>query len=140
MDILFYIREDTNGWLSNFERAPMVIDGKEYPTNEHYYQSMKAKDPLMKEWIRTAPTAWAAMKAGRALREHETETGWVDGKKYEVMKKGLKAKFTQHEYLKQNLLATGSSSIHENSETDMIWGIKGKDMLGKLIMEVRDEL
>jgi len=138
--ILFYGRKENEyGWLSNFERSPQVVDGIEYPTNEHYYQAQKANSEDFKKWIASAPNPFAAMKAGRALRPEEFVENWGD-KKYQVMLTGLRAKYSQNEKLKQKLLATGNISIHEDSPTDMIWGIKGKDMLGKLIMQVRDEL
>ncbi len=56
------------------------------------------------------------------------------------MKNGLRAKFTQNSDLKEKLLATGNAVLHEDSPTDMIWGAKGKDMLGKLLMQIREEL
>lgn len=137
--ILFYGRKDDYGWLSNFERSPQLVDGITYSTNEHYYQSQKARDIYYMTWIADAPTPYAAMKAGRALRPEELREDWEDVK-YEIMLKGLRAKFSQNEELKCKLLSTGDFSIHENSPTDMIWGIKGKDMLGRLLMRVRKEL
>jgi N-glycosidase YbiA len=139
MKIKFYYRKKTWGWLSNFERSPQIVDELIYPTNEHYYQSQKAKDPKVQEWIRQAPSAWLAMKAGRSLRDKEKHETWEQSK-FAIMKKGLLAKFSQNQELKERLLATKDSSIHEDSPTDLIWGIKGKDMLGKLLMEVRAEI
>ena len=138
-DTLFYSREDEYGFLSNFWQASEVIDRLIYPTNEHFYQSQRAKDPRLREWIRLSPHAYAAMQAGRSLRPKETIANW-DTVKFDVMLKGLKAKFRQNEDLGAMLLATGSATLHENSPTDMVWGIKGKDMLGKLLMQVRSEL
>jgi ribA/ribD-fused uncharacterized protein len=137
--ILFYSRDDEFGWLSNFERSPMVIDGYEYPTNEHYYQAMKTNSEEFRSWIASAPNPFAAMKAGRALRDKELKENW-DHVKFDYMYKGLQTKFRQNPILKIKLIATGDADIHENSPTDMIWGIKGKDMLGKLLMKVRSEL
>ena len=140
-DILFYSRDEKYGWLSNFYRAKQIIDGVEYPTNEHFYQCMKARDKLLKIWIRNAPYPYYAMKVGRLLRLEKKEifSDWEDVK-VSVMAIGLLAKFTQNPDLKQKLLDTGDASLHENSPTDMFWGIKGKDMLGKLLMKVREEL
>jgi ribA/ribD-fused uncharacterized protein len=137
MAIKFYFRKKDYGWLSNFERSSQVVDGLIYTTNEHYYQAQKPKDPKVSEWIRQAPSAWLAMEAGRSLRPKETVDNWQDIK-FDVMLKGLRSKF-KNERLRQLLLATGTDSIHEDSPTDMIWGIKGKDMLGFLLMQVRNE-
>jgi len=137
--ILFYSRNKEYGWLSNFERATQMVDGLYYQTNEHYYQSQKGKTERIRFWIRSAPNPFLAMKAGRSLRKKEIIPYW-DAKKLLIMKKGLRAKFDQNSLLAKKLLATGNATLHENSPTDMFWGIKGKDMLGKLLMQVRGEL
>jgi N-glycosidase YbiA len=137
--ILFYGRKNEYGWMSNFERAPQIVDGLEYQTNEHYYQATKANSEVFRKWIADAPNPFAAMKAGRALRPEEMTDNWEDIK-FDIMLKGLLAKYSQNPDLKQKLLDTGDMDIHEDSPTDMIWGIRGKDMLGKLIMKVRSEL
>ena len=54
------------------------------------------------------------------------------------------AKFTQHESLRPLLLSTSSAKIIEHTENDSYWGDggngKGKNMLGKILIRVRDEL
>jgi len=143
--IKFYIREDPYGFLSNFCRALQTNYSEEeyfYKTNEHWYQSHKAKELKMKNWIQKAPTAYAAMMAGRNLKPEEIIDDW-NNKKIEVMKEGLFLKFKQNNELKSALLKTGYALLIEDSPTDMFWGgkLKGsKNMLGKLLMEVREEL
>ena len=138
-DIKFYTTKDEYGYMSNFYRSKQIVDGKEYITNEHWYQSQKAVDPVIREWIRLSPTPHGAMMAGRSLRKKEVYPEW-DKIKFDVMKKGIHAKFSQNEDIKNKLLSTGDVNIHEDSPTDMVWGIKGQDMLGKILMEVREEL
>ena len=45
-----------NAWraLSNFEIAPMAIDGKQYPSVEHYFQANKATTDWEHEMVRLA--------------------------------------------------------------------------------------
>lgn len=138
-EVNFYSRKYEYGWLSNFWRCPQVVDGVTYPTNEHFYQSEKSNDKDIKMWIAAAPNPFLAMKAGRSLRSHEMVDYW-DKIKVDVMLKGLRAKFTQNAELKQKLLDTGDAILHEDSKTDLFWGCLGEDMLGKLLMRVRDEL
>lgn len=138
-EISFYSRKEEYGWLSNFERCKQIVDGIVYKTNEHYYQSQKAKEPNVFFWITSAPSPYLAMIAGRGLRPYEMVSDW-ENKKVNIMLKGLRAKFSQNKELKQKLLNTGDSILHEDSPTDMFWGRKGKDMLGKLLMHVRDEI
>ena len=52
----------------------------------------------------------------------------------------LRAKFSQNSSLRKLLLGTRNAFLAEDSPTDTFWGIKGKNMLGKLLMRVRDEL
>lgn len=137
--ILFYFRKEKNGWASNFERAEQIINGIKYPSNEHYYQSEKAISEKVKAWIIAAPSAWLAMNAGNSLRPKEKTENW-ELVKLSIMKKGLRAKFFQNQDLGRKLIETGNAQIHEDSPTDMFWGVKGEDYLGKLLMEVRNEL
>lgn len=59
-----------------------------------------------------------------------------------AMRDVLKAKFTQHPELASQLLATGAAKLIEESLTDPFWGTgrngKGQNMLGQLLMEVRE--
>ena len=140
--IKFYIRTKPFGFLSNFHRARQVVDGVAYLTNEHYYQSMKAKDPAIRRWIGESPKAWHSMKMGRLLRENEMVDGWEE-KKVEVMLTGLRAKFQQNHNLMMMLLNTGDKMLIEDSPTDMFWGgslPSSENMLGNLLMQVRTEL
>lgn len=139
--IFFYETNRPNGFMCNFYKSPQWIDGICYATNEHYYQAQKATDPQMRMWIAQCPKPFHAMLAGRALREKKGEIrkDWEDIK-YQVMLTGLRCKFFQNIDLAVWLMATGDKTIHEASPVDMTWGVLGKDLLGKALMEVRKEL
>jgi len=135
----FYSRKPLYGFLSNFHRCPQVVDDNEYPTNEHFYQSMKARDWKVRAWIASAPTPYLAMVAGRkCLRQKDMVHDW-DDRRIPVMLKGLRAKFNDP-HLRNRLLDTGDAILHEDSPTDMFWGKKGEDWLGRLLMRVREEI
>lgn len=137
--INFYSRKLLFGFLSNFHRYPQVVDGVEFPTNEHYFQAHKALSPEVFDWIASAPSPYLAMKAGRTLRKgKEFRSGW-DEIKVEIMLRGLRHKF-KDPHLRNRLLATGDAILHEDSPTDKFWGKKGEDWLGRLLMQVRDEI
>jgi len=138
-EINFYSRKTDYGWLSNFERASQIVGEFTYPTNEHFYQAHKALHKDVQKWIREAPSPHLAMKAGRSLRPHEMNPRW-DAMKLNIMLLGLRAKFAQNFELQKKLLATGDAVLHEDSPTDMFWGKKGQDWLGKLLMQVREEI
>lgn len=139
-EIYFYLKDEEHGWLSNFYPSPFILSGGTWPTNEHYYQAKKAASGEFAEWIRRAPNPYHAMKAGRALRPgREIRENW-EHLRSAVMLEGLRAKFAQNPELEMKLIATRPMPIHEDSPTDMYWGIKGEDMLGRLLMRVRAEL
>ena len=137
-EINFYRRKDKYGWLSNFWRCSQTVNGLKYSTNEHYYQSMKPTILDIRKWIRCAPSPYLAMVAGRSITRQYMLPDW-NYVKTDFMLIGLRAKFKDPE-LRKKLIETGDAILHEDSPTDMIWGKKGKDMLGKLLMQVREEI
>jgi ribA/ribD-fused uncharacterized protein len=140
-DIFFYETSKPYGWACNFFKANQYKNGFVYATNEHYYQSEKASKEELKVWIASCPSPFHAMRAGRALRASKGETykNW-DEIKYQVMLDGCRAKFFQNPNLASQLLDTGNKIIHEASPVDMVWGVLGQDLLGKVLMEIRSML
>lgn len=144
MDIFFWQRRAEYGWLSNFHRVTIrLADGSGHvtgwSTSEHYYQAQKTLDPREQAMIRECPSPTAAKFAGYhvALRSE-----WEEMKE-SVMLTALRAKFTQYPLLGRMLLATGDAALHEDSPWDKYWGYvggRGQDRLGKLLMQVREEL
>lgn len=141
--ILFYGSPRAYSEFSNWHEAFFELDGKTWPTSEHYFMAMKTTDKEHQERIRKAPDAgtakrWAGRNGFITLRK-----GW-DGMKFDVMYRACLAKFSQNEDLKELLLSTGDRPIHEDCK-DPWWGggpnfPKGKDYLGKVLMKVRAEL
>ncbi|MFX1295973.1 MAG: NADAR family protein [Promethearchaeota archaeon] len=140
-DIYFYGRirgriDARFRFLSNYYKAKIIVDGKEYATTEHYYQSKKHAGTDLEEKIRRAPTP------GKAKSLAWTKNLPIDWeiRKEDVMLVALRAKFDQNPDLAEKLLATGDANLHEDSPTDIYWGVKGADRLGKLLMKVREEI
>ena len=147
-EIRFYLREDEYGFLSNFERTGFKDDqGIWWPTNEHFYQAHMTQDEVVRKYIREAPHAWYTMILGRNIKKgHEREFSDTKNFKLQLMLDGLRLKF-QNLNLKKKLLDTGNAVLHEDDtafwppeKQDKFWGIVGEDWLGKLLMQVRDEL
>ena len=142
-EIRFYLKTGDYGWLSNFAPYPIELDGQRWPTSEHYYQAQKS--PSDAEWmeeIRHHERPYDAWRMGRNA-EHPRRPDW-DAVKDEVMRAAVRAKFVQHEELRRLLLATGDAQIVEHSPIDNYWGDggdgSGKNALGHILMEIRDEL
>ena len=54
--------------FSNFSNHSVIIDGKYYPTTEHYFQSKKFMDPIYEETIRLSATPFIAKKLGSSRK------------------------------------------------------------------------
>jgi len=141
-DIEFCDAEGTWACFSNYYEAPLLIDGKGYPSTEHYFQSQKFGGAPHEETIRLAKTP-AESKVLGYQKQPGFRADW-EQVKFGVMKKGLWAKFSQHQDLQKILLSTGNQQIVERNDNDAIWGDgkdrKGRNELGKILMQVRDEL
>jgi N-glycosidase YbiA len=141
--ILFYRVNEPYGCFSNFSRHQIVIEGETWPTTEHYFQAMKfAGDPERRERIRLADNAREA-KALAWAPDAAVRSDW-NSVRDEVMLVALRAKFTQHEDLKSTLLGTGTKELVEHTTNDRYWADggdgTGKNVLGKLLIRVREEL
>jgi ribA/ribD-fused uncharacterized protein len=126
-------------FLSNFYSAPVMYEGLLYQNNEAAFQSAKIKDlDRRKQFCNLDPST--AKKKGRNVL---LRNDWEDVKD-EVMYQCVKDKFTRNQDLKQKLIDTGNEELIEgNTWNDTYWGVcrgRGKNMLGKILMRVRDEI
>lgn len=129
-------------YMSNFHPSPFTVEGKKYATAEHYYQANKSVDEKSFEYVRLAPTPNESKQRGRSI---EKRADW-DSIKFEIMLDALTFKFAQNAGLRERLLST-TEDLHEMSPKDYVWGWgvgdrqgEGEDLLGKALMQVREEL
>lgn len=126
-------------FLSNFYDSPFEVDGIKYPTVEHFFQAMKVTDPKDREVIAAAATPGQAKQLGRKV---SLRADWEEIK-IDIMKFALRCKFQVPE-LREKLLTTGDEELIEgNWWGDRFWGVCdgiGENHLGKLLMEVRQEI
>jgi GTP cyclohydrolase II len=141
-DIRFYHSDQPYGELSNFSRHAIFLDGRIWPTTEHYYQAQKFAGTEREEQIRIAPTPTLAKGLARDWKRSRRKP-WAEEKEQHMLA-ALRAKFTQHPDLSAMLLATGDRKLVEHTEHDPYWGDgvdgHGRNRLGVLLMQVRDEL
>lgn len=138
--IIFYRVDENYGCFSNFAPYPIVLKGKTWPTSEHYFQARKFAGTEHEDAVRLANTPMEAALMGRD-RKRPLRPDWDDVKD-DVMREVLHAKFTQHPELRDILLSTGGAEIVEHTISDNYWADggdgSGRNMLGKLLMEIRD--
>ncbi len=146
-EIRFYrASEKPYGVFSNLYRREILFESVAYPTAEHAYQAGKARKDAVRDWLMAAPSPSLLAMAAHGLYYWDVTPGWST-RKFARMRGVLVAKFSQHSDLREILLATGDARLVESATTDSpvnrLWGEVngvGKNMLGKLLMEVRREL
>lgn len=146
MDIIRFSRKiDCYGCFSNFFSSRFELEGIVYYSGEAAFQAHKVlEEEERKVFAELSPSS--AKRMGRQVR---LRPDWEEVK-YDVMIDVLRAKFGQSDNLKESLLSTGDSIIVEDTTGwhDNIWGdcdcpkckgIEGKNLLGKALMQVREE-
>jgi ribA/ribD-fused uncharacterized protein len=146
-EISFYrANEKPYGAFSNLYKRAIIFDGVEYPTSEHAYQAGKARKEVVRKWLMEAPSPSLLAMAAHGLYVWDITPEWSKTK-FDRMRGVLHAKFTQHDDLRELLLSTGSARLVEVATVDnavnRLWGEVngvGKNMLGVLLMELREKL
>lgn len=139
--IKFWRVTDPWGQFSNFYPSKIWIEGKEYRSVEHYFQSQKFTGERLQDYIRNQPTPRKAADEGRR-RDLPLRKDWETIKE-KVMYEALEAKFRQNAALR-TLLIESEGTIIEDSPVDSYWGVgkdgRGKNRLGHLLMQLRKVL
>ena len=130
------------GCFSNFSPHGLELDGRWWPTSEHYFQAQKFGGTAHEEAIRGASSPMIAARMGRS-RERPLRPDW-ERVKDQVVRCGVQRKFETHADIRAVLLGTGDEPIVEEAPRDYYWGCgargAGKNRLGEILMEVRDAL
>lgn len=168
--IFFYDKNGDYFELSNFyeHQTPLLYDNKQYKTSEHLYHASKYLHDdenhinlKYADIIRTSKTPYMAKILANKMIMYQypwqkklneiimnyTNTSqnenWEE-QKIATMYNILIIKFTQDLHCKKVLLSTGNKYLIENSKRDSFWGIgkdgKGKNMLGELLVKVREDI
>lgn len=130
--------------LNNWSAHIVEIWGNKFPTVEHAFHYRKFSDtyPEIAAKVLNASSPWAAMQAARKYK-NEVRPDWHEVK-IGIMTEINRAKFIQNEDALECLLKTGNKKIVENSPWNSFWGCgengKGKNMMGKILMQIREEL
>ncbi|MGD2065612.1 MAG: NADAR family protein [Candidatus Bathyarchaeota archaeon] len=127
-----------NRFLSNFYKVKIVYHDQLFPTLENAYQAAKVPTNLRFQFQCCTPG-----QSKRLSREIGIREDW-DEIKVSVMQELLEQKFACGSYLARKLKRTGDVELIEgNTWGDTFWGVcdgKGKNMLGKLLMDIRQRL
>ena len=159
IDNMYYTDTHVYFWrnkapFSNFYRRPFTSKGYSLQFSEQGFMLEKALlfDPSKANAITHATQPDEAKALGRAVQNYD-DAVW-SSVRYDKMVEVLKAKF-EEPFMCDILLHTGDRIIVEASPYDRIWGVglavedprivneknwRGQNLLGKALMEVRDQL
>jgi ribA/ribD-fused uncharacterized protein len=139
------------GWLGNMSPYPIEYKGKTWRTSEALFQALRFDNEEIQEEIRAEKSPMGAkMKA----KKHKTlmniiPMGDID---VENMRMCIRLKCEQHPGLMDELLKTNGLPIYEDVTSrhrgsGLFWGAmqtdkgwEGKNILGKIWMEIRSKL
>jgi ribA/ribD-fused uncharacterized protein len=142
--------------FSQWYPCSFVVDGLTFNCAEQYMMHGKARlfdDNKVAAQILAAAHPREHKALGRKVSPFDAKV-W-ERERERIVKDGNRAKFTQNAELLALLLATKGTTLVEASPYDKIWGIglaasdpraqdpkqwRGKNLLGKVLTELRDEL
>ena len=151
--VFFRLPDGQNGFLSNWYPSPFTVDGVPFTSVEQYLAYEKC---LRFGFLQAAARVRNAEDIRIQRKIAGNIPGYVSsvwaGMRQAVLMRGLMAKFSQNETLKQQLLDTGDAYLVKCSATDRVWGCgrasdddrrldaaswDGTNLLGFALMEVR---
>ena len=156
--IFFWKENNKFGYLSNFYTSHFTdANNIKYNCSEQYFMANKCllfdeSNRILYYNIMKTTLPYTIKKYGRQVANFDKSI-W-DKEKYEIMKTGIRYKFSQNIKLKKKLIQTGNKKLYEASKYDKIWGIgmtqqeakeieeanfPGENLLGKALMEIRQE-
>lgn len=153
----FFHEYEEYGFFSNWYPAEFDYAGKHFSNVEQFMMYHKVlmfqKYDLADQIMKTDDPSKCKKIAGQKFPEFNSDL-W-DRTCFTIVKRGVKAKFAQNPVILQKLLDTDNTLLAECSPYDKKWGIgidikdsdrheipkwKGKNLLGRILMEAREEL
>lgn len=125
--------DDRYDFLSNFYDSKVCVFNHTFRNSESAFQAVKCPE-RMKEFVNLNPRE--AKKLGRSVKLRKD---WEDIK-YEMMREIVYGKFTQNEELKKKLKETGNKRLIEGNCCNKCKDKTKTNLLGKILMEVRDTI
>ena len=149
---VFHKTKEANGSLSNMAADfGLVVNGIDIFTSEALYQACRFPSrPDVQEIIIAPKSPMSAKMTSKSYRKAHTRADW-DDVRVDIMRWCIRVKLAQnYGSFSAVLRSSGQRDIVEKSRKDKFWGavqskenpdiLEGENMLGILLMELRDEL
>ena len=153
----FFHENEEYGCFSNWYPAQFEYAGQQFANSEQFMMYHKVlmfhKHDLARQIMETADPARCKRIARQKFPEFDPIV-WENTCRT-IVKRGVRAKFSQNKDILQKLVSTGNELLAECSPFDKKWGVgidimdpdrtdiskwKGENLLGRVLMEVREEL
>jgi ribA/ribD-fused uncharacterized protein len=152
--LTFFYRTDSP--FSFWYPTEFVENGISYSSAQQYVLHHKAllfSDESTAEKVLQVHEKKDLMKLSRAVQNFQPKV-WAQ-KREQIAETANRAKFTQNEELKAQLLATAGTRLANANQHDIIWGIgfeedaeeakdpkkwRGKNLLGEILKRLREEM
>jgi N-glycosidase YbiA len=129
--------------FSNLAPYPIELDGETWKSSEHYYQFKKFETTDL-DYANKIKNAKSPREAKKLSMQNDNFSSYWNDIKVDVLTTAVKKKFESYPVLEDLLLSTGYEELIEANPDDYFWGEgehkTGKNMMGKILMEVRDYL
>ncbi len=155
--IRFFHEYKPYGYMSNFYHAEFSYAGKRFNSSEQfmmYHKVMTFGQTDLAAQIMATDDPEEMKRIGRTrFAAYDDDLWWCIS--YAIVKRGIRAKFEQNADILEQLLSTGDQILVECAPMDSKWSIgravddpdcdypqkwNGINYLGRILMEVRDEL
>lgn len=154
--ICFHNPDEENGYLSNWYLSDFEVNKTKFSSMEQFMMYQKAlyfhDADIALKILETSDVAYIK-QLGQTIKNYN-ENAW-NGVRQIIVYEGLTAKFSQNQFLKEQLLNTKECLLAECAVKDKIWGIglsmtdtnrldqskwSGQNLLGYTLMMVRKQL
>jgi ribA/ribD-fused uncharacterized protein len=142
VNTVYLSRYDENELFGSYSSHGFELEGRDWPTVEHYYEAMKFVDNDYQEKIRSADSPEKANELGHDNKQERVKD-WKKNRML-MMIRAMYTKCKAYPEIAERLIETGNDMLMENSQYDYFWGCGrdrlGKNTYGKVLINVRKKL
>jgi len=150
MKYKLFLKNEFSNWFPSI----FTVDGVTFNCGEQYMMYSKAmyfNDIVTAEKILKCKQPFDQKRLGREVKNYN-DKAW-NKVRYEIVKRGLREKFTQDDNLRKYILSHKGYQMVEVNPKDNIWGVGyskfdaldnidnwGQNLLGKILTELSQEI
>ena len=139
---IFISRTDPDEPFGSDSAHPIELEGKTWPTVEHYFQAMQFESEALQQKILQLTSAHQCRRFSK-WRFWQRRKDWQQRRQV-LMTRAVYTKCKMYPHIAKLLLDTEQATLVESSNYDYFWGCgrdrRGDNTYGKVLMNVRAKL